>query len=498
MTAFLLAAFALCGCQSMEDTYSKYAGDGKIRYVGKCEEFTVTSGWERFVFNWTASADPSVKTIRIMWKSDTGSGSWDIPATENSFATEAIFDESTPLTLECYAVDSEGNMSLPVTQYARAFTHNHEAVTGFSRMVNKYFFIGDDVILFLDPYMEGMKSTEVSYWQDGEEKNLEITKAMFDATYLHLEDVDTNRDVIVNRTAEVEGCIDVVTFEPYHLDPEQLTMNFDFIRQLTERYNLTEVTPEFIRDQETLEIDYSISSLEDILYFPNLRKVVLGGNRFMIQTGGEAKILSTIGDRSRAIYAFGKMHDILGTEVEIYNNHFNVASSLSYAMQNGGNPVLPVLDYLDTTGWTITSSTNDNPGGSDPAYPERILDNDPSTLWGPHDRENLVRTHDLTIDMKDVKTLHGFKVTQPLQNSTVAQGYYPQIICVDVSTNGYNWEMAFLQSEITIGTNYGESSVMYMPEAKDAQYIRIRLIDRLMASGQRSYGNSCLGDFMPF
>ncbi|MFR5657274.1 MAG: hypothetical protein ACLUDU_04460 [Butyricimonas faecihominis] len=32
----LVAAFAMTGCESLEDTYSDYAGDGMIRYVGRC------------------------------------------------------------------------------------------------------------------------------------------------------------------------------------------------------------------------------------------------------------------------------------------------------------------------------------------------------------------------------------------------------------------------------------------------------------------------------
>ena len=44
------AAALLVGCsESLEDTYSDYAGDGKIRYVAKCTEVHATPGWERLV-----------------------------------------------------------------------------------------------------------------------------------------------------------------------------------------------------------------------------------------------------------------------------------------------------------------------------------------------------------------------------------------------------------------------------------------------------------------
>lgn len=31
------AVSSLVGCESLEDTYSDYIGDGPVRYVGKCE-----------------------------------------------------------------------------------------------------------------------------------------------------------------------------------------------------------------------------------------------------------------------------------------------------------------------------------------------------------------------------------------------------------------------------------------------------------------------------
>ena len=34
--AWLFAALFVIGCEDLEDTYDEYAGDGMIRYVGKC------------------------------------------------------------------------------------------------------------------------------------------------------------------------------------------------------------------------------------------------------------------------------------------------------------------------------------------------------------------------------------------------------------------------------------------------------------------------------
>lgn len=42
--------FFIAGCENLEDTYSEYAGDGKIQYVGKCTDVVVSPGGS--VYTW--------------------------------------------------------------------------------------------------------------------------------------------------------------------------------------------------------------------------------------------------------------------------------------------------------------------------------------------------------------------------------------------------------------------------------------------------------------
>ncbi len=37
----LMAILTMVSCESLEDTYKDYAGDGPIRYLGKCMDLTV-------------------------------------------------------------------------------------------------------------------------------------------------------------------------------------------------------------------------------------------------------------------------------------------------------------------------------------------------------------------------------------------------------------------------------------------------------------------------
>ena len=62
----LLALLASCN-ESLEDTYSDYAGDGKIRYPGKCFDLSVKPGWQRLIVEWTNSVDATVKNVKLSW-----------------------------------------------------------------------------------------------------------------------------------------------------------------------------------------------------------------------------------------------------------------------------------------------------------------------------------------------------------------------------------------------------------------------------------------------
>lgn len=72
---FWVLAVLLVSCnESLEDTYSDYAGNGKIRYVGKCTELDVTPGWKRLSLQWKNSMDATVDKIKVAWSSENVKG----------------------------------------------------------------------------------------------------------------------------------------------------------------------------------------------------------------------------------------------------------------------------------------------------------------------------------------------------------------------------------------------------------------------------------------
>lgn len=493
---FLFVILSLFACESLEDTYKDYSGDGKIKYAGKCKSFKVTAGWERFIFEWETSPDSNIKEIQIHWSCYGKSGIYKLPIDKNTFNTEATFEDF-PYTFECYGVDGEGNLSIPIVQYSRPFTFTHELVLGYPKMVNKHIFMGNDevghdLVLFFDYYNENTKSTMITYSQNGVRKEMSVTKEMFDNGHFLIENIDIEKEVIVNRVAQVEGCMDEVIFNPVVLSKDTYNLNFDFSQEIKNQYNIEELTTEFISSLKVLELDLSLKSMEDVLYFPNLEQIILGGNRFMIQNKEEVMKLSELDDAPKSIFAINQVNRKLGTEVIIHNNHYKIAEELPFSIKKD-NPILPLLPYLDTKGWTVKSSSKEGDGDVDLAQPENILDNNSATLWHPQTDQNVIRVHELVIDMQSERSVNGFKIVQAEKNSDVPQVYYSDIIRIELSHDNITWENALFQLQPTIGLNYGESTILRTPEVKTARYIKVILTDKI----EQRY-NTCLGDFMVF
>lgn len=491
---FLFVILSLFACESLEDTYKDYSGDGKIKYTSKCESFTVTAGWKRFVFNWEPSADPNIKEVQIHWSREGKKGIYTIPVGETTFSTEANFEDF-PYTFECYGVDIDGNLSIPLIEYSRPYTLTHELVLGAPKMVNKYFFLGNDktgrdLVLFLDPYNEGTKSTVITYYKNGKEEVVNVTKEMFNKGKLLIENIDYGKDVIIKRVAKVEGCLDDVDFDPYVLEHGVFNLNFDFSQEIKNKYNIEELSTEFINNLEVLELNYSLKSLEDVMYFPNLKKVILGGNRYTVSSENLLNERSSA-DYMGGVYALNNVIRKLDVEVVIYNDHYWIGDALISVIAKG-DPELPDLKYFSTKGWTVRSSSKEG-SGEDMAEPQNILDNNPSTLWHPQINEVTIRTHELIIDMQSQKTINGFKVTQANKNDYVSRDFYSDIIRIEISEDNFEWESALFQFQPTLGRNYCESTLLYTATPKTARYIKITLSDKL----SERYC-VCLGDFMVF
>lgn len=485
--AFLTLILTM-SCESMEETYEEYWGDGPIRYVGKCVDFVVEPGWERFRFSWKNSLDGTTDKVKIKWMNGNEHDSVIIDGTQNTYISDYPFRDVT-YTFNITALDKDGNESLANTAYARAFTENHEVIRSFDRLEEKYFFVNNNLVLFLYDYNENLKNAKITYFlQDGNQKVWTLTEADFEKKYHIVKDVDISKPVVVSRKAMLEGCFDMIVFKDYQLERHLYNISSDMALQLGMTYNLLEIDNEFIEKTEVLNLSYSLNSLEDVLYFQNLKKLVLGGERYMHPTYKNSVLSELFFDPAGSIFALKTIHELLGVELEIYNDQYGLLSQLPFA-KNMGNPELPNLNYLNNISWTVNCTTQES---GDNSHPEYLLDNEVNTVWRPLTEQNIIREHIVKYDMKEEKTIRGFKLTQPIDQS-IAQVYLPDVFEIQVSSDGNDWKECMLRSTRIVGNGYGESTVIYLPQEVKARYVRFILNDKV-SNRKCTY----LADFMIF
>lgn len=136
---FFAVVALLTGCnESLEDTYSDYAGDGKNRYVAKCSDLDIVPGWERLILSWVNGTDATVDKIKVAWLFDGKRDSVFLPNTSTSFVLTDLVDGTYQFYVS--AVDKFGNESLIETYSGRPYTRDHELMRSFSRGVLKSYF----------------------------------------------------------------------------------------------------------------------------------------------------------------------------------------------------------------------------------------------------------------------------------------------------------------------------------------------------------------------
>lgn len=140
-----------------------------------------------------------------------------------------------------------------------------------------------------------------------------------------------------------------------------------------------------------------------------------------------------------------------------------------------GIPVVPGdLNYLNTSGWTITHSQAGYV--SDQLPLKNLLDNNYTTIWMPAHHMVLL-AYDITIDMQEIQTVNGIKIAQAGMSN--ALGFLPSSVRIEISDNGYEWEMFGHTQDITLGNGLGEAMVYRLSESKQARYIKVTVSDQL-------------------
>ncbi len=478
----LFAVLAMVSCESLEDTYKDFAGDGEIRYIGKCTDLTIQSGWNRLQVNWTNSPDPIIKNIKITWIKDGVVEEKLLDRETSEYDITGLEDGNYEVTV-C-SVDKDGNTSLKSTIYGRPYTYDHEMVQAFTRVVSKHIFFQNRLFLFFLGWEDNVAEAYFTYTkEDGTEGRLDLTPEIVNQlNYLLPDAIDATQPVMFYRKGNIAGCNDIIVFEPIELEDNK-TYNSDFKQEMIRQYGYVSGIPEdWANTVEELELDRSFSNFTDLLNFPNLKKLVLGKNRYILgeMASDTERSQSKVYDADASNFVLEKLQALNGLKVERYNQHYSELDTKKIIITEKGETTLPDYTYLDLTKLKFTSNPEDKGYNS---HLEYLTDNNTNSNWEPSAMSEST-TYDLDLDLGAEKTLKGLKLVQSYFDELYIEkrAKSPNIVRIYLSTDNNTWECATYLEELEIGNSTGETNIIPFAGEKSARYVRVRVITPFFVS----------------
>lgn len=488
------AILFLSGCnESLEDTYGDYAGDGKIRYVAKCSDVTTTPGWERLVVDWKNGTDATVNKIKVVWTFEERKDSVLLPKTSTSYNLTGLTDGT--YRFDVCAVDTLGNESLREISYGRPYTREHEVMRAFTRGVLKPFFLSDKMIFFSDRWNENILEMKLKYkTPQGETKYYIFDKETSYNTLVTIDSVSMNPQdtVYVLRRGTLEGSLDEAPFEPYAVSRKK-NFSAGFANAIERRYGYSTKTKEqeeeflaFIEKAEELEFDYDVETLEDVLYCQNLKRLVVGKNRYLhgkkLTQYDNSKILS---DPQKSYTVLDKAADpeVLGLKVHYYGNQ----SRYIHYFENTVKPYMVYEGYPELEQLTVvtTDELKKYEDGNyvrcnlaDPyAVLNQLVDDNPDTPWATTNQNNM-RTYEMQMQLKEKTAIRGIKVVQTSSTDWAAAFFMPATIAIQTSADGAVWENVTWFESNPLGRGVGEVTLLPMTGGtREVKYIKFTLRD---------------------
>lgn len=494
--------FIISCSESLEDTYSDYAGDGKIRYVGKCSDMTIKAGWCRLQVNWKNSTDAVIDKIKVSWETADIQHDTLLPKDVTSCEIKNLADAV--YRVDVCAVDVNGKESLAITDYVRPYSYEHEAVRSFSRVISKYYYLDNNLIYYIDNWNDSIVEAKICYTNSdsGEKDEFILTKEEASKGLLRLENVNCQKPITIVRSGRLDGCIDLIDFADYMLTNERIYSS-DFKLLVQNKYGLKNENEEqkrifdhFVDTVRVLEFDYNVASFEDLFYCSKLEKVVLGKNRYLsLQNQNPNVDISVCANEERSLECLDLLNEVRGVEVARYNEHY-FGESRPYFVEMG-NPQLPDLNYFAAN--DIESIMNlTMPEDSEETQGLRnLLDNNPSTWWEPSVATS-PRTHEIVLALKRPQIIKGVKIVQRLYRPTSSsQKYYvSDKIVIEVSSDNVTWEPISYSKENEIGIGSGEVTLIPVVNPSNVKYIKVTISDKMHRSSLNF--NMTLSGIVPY
>lgn len=491
---FVLTVLLVSCGEDLEDTYSDYAGNGRIRYVGKCTDLDITPGWKRLSLQWKNSMDATVDKIKVAWSSDEVKGDTLLERDATSFELRDLAEGT--YRFDVCGVDKNNNQSLVLTNYGRPYTEDHETVRTFTNVITKSYRVGTNLVFFMDQWNDNIIEVDLKYKDlQGHEVVRPLKEEDFKQNFITLGNVSpiATDSIFILREGKLEGCPDTIRFSPLALGSAK-TFTSEFMSAIRQRYGFTDQSESektafdhFIDTVRVLEFDYDISSFEDVLYCPKLEKIVLGKNRYIYPDPkyGTTADISVLHDQSRSIKVLDKANELMGLKIERYGNHYFGSTPISY-MTDLGYTSLPSINGIPVAEVdTIRCSMED--ARADKML-INLLDDDPTTRWETSILSYL-RSYTLTIELKKPKNIRGVKISQILYDPKLdseSQYFLPPSIIVKTSMDQADWKNVTHTEENMLGRGSGEVTLLPIAEgSREVRYIRVTVYDQMDGSVSR-------------
>ncbi len=475
----LLIGILFSACESAEDTYAEY-NTPKHRYVGKCTDLRLEVGWHRFILTWQNTTDAAVDSIIVRWKDQNGlKDSVLLPAGTEKYVTDPIFSNLN-YSFTVNARDTRGEESIGESAvYGTPLTADSEILISLQHIERKYYFVGEELILYLQPFKLDSTTylkSEVTYTSGGEEMKYLLTAEDIEAGIKTLTGVDENTEVSISNTMKVDDYIDTMYLNPYSLDRNFIAMDGTFRANLIRQFKTPNITKEILDTMTVLYADYDINSFEDILYLPKLEKMILGQGRY----GTRATNKSKLRDKEVSLDAMDKMHTLNGLEVDLYGSQYNLKNAASF-ISDKGRANAPTLNFPDTTGWVLSINDttyygNENEADDHPFELKNLLVSSYYDDWVSVQLYSKVATHEIEYDMLTAQPIKGFRYTQAM--STTNSSFLTDVIGIYVKdTEDDEWRPAFFQADFQVGDTGGETTDIALPEPLNVRYIKLVIKD---------------------
>ena len=550
----LLAALWMVGCsESLEDTYDEFTEGGMIRYVGKCSNVEVNPGWERLQVIWKNNIDAGIKNVKVTWQSENETIPYVRYIDRSNTADEEDLMDTIYLenltdavyTVRVSNITADSVESLVEEKYGRPYTENHEDLRTFSRGISAFSRMNNKLAVILDQDNENIKELLLCYYDKQGNKCVwntkeHMTDILYDGTtelgrdYMFLlpedsdAEIDFNRPLTLERKGKLAGCVDEITFPSDTLNLDERLRSTEFSQLMASMYGLAWESK--VNELTTLELDYDIMSMQDLMYFPRLEKVVLGKNRYMQPSYAQSFYsttdtylgLSTLAflNETRENFVVERYNnhyfdkDDVTTYIEAYKNAGKIKKDFTFIEKGSANlDDKPQYQRLDTIGWEITCSDTLRSGYvldgaamllfDGPDYYEDFWSGETYMIEYYFEPNQTIGASIVTVtyDMKTPQVVAGFKAAQPYRNESGDTDYLLSSLKVEFSTDGYVWTNATnTEGSVTLGTSPGEETFIIVPKELQTpvRYIRLTMSNRLVGSvsGQGLYSLR-LGAFIP-